>query len=146
MDAKEKTSVRIGGKTYHHNKKAHNLRCIFVCAGLSGQNLHQGWSTWSPGRISLPDADDDLDRAFKDLVFKSFWQRNYYSKVLTDLTYHSEMGMIRKTEERFNTTCGNCQLVCWKTRKERKENYEIIINSGVVEEGPNFSFKVVRNP
>ncbi len=146
MDPKEKTSFRIGGKTFTHNKKAHNLRCIFVCAGLSGQNLHQGWSTWSPGRITLPDSDNELDGAWKDFVFKNFWQRNYYSKVLTDLTYHSEKGFLRKTEDRFNTTCGNCQLVCWKTKKERQENYEILINSGIVQESPNNPFKVVKNP
>ena len=71
-------------------------------------------------------------------------KKNYYSKVFADLLYHSEFGLIRKKENRFATTCGNCQLVCWKTREERMQNYEILINSGVVEEGENFSFKVNR--
>jgi hypothetical protein len=60
------------------------------------------------------------------------------------LNCHSELGFVRKKEERFASTCGNCQLVCWEKKKQRKENYDILINSGEVEEGPDFSFRVVR--
>lgn len=129
---KQAATVTIGGRTFEHNRKAHNLRCIFVCAGLSGQNKHKGWSTWSRGRITLPEADDDLETFWKSFVFEKLGSDNYYSRVLANLTYHSELGFIRKTEERFDTTCGNCQLVCWKTRSERKENYEILVNGGSV--------------
>ncbi len=129
---KEEASVRIGGREIVHNRKRHNLRCIFVCAGFSGRNKHPGWSTWSPGRVQLPESDDGLEDAWKAFVLRNFWKKNYYSKVLTDLTYHSELGFIRKKEERFATTCGNCQIVCWETRKERKDNYEILINSTTV--------------
>jgi hypothetical protein len=81
----------------------------------------------------LPESDDQLEEFWKQFVFENIWQGNYYSKVLSDLTYHSELGFIRKTRERFATTCGNCQLICWKTRAERKENYDILVNGGVVE-------------
>jgi len=145
VNRKEKDFVEIGKQKFTHNKKAHNLRCIFVCAGFSGQNKHKGWSTWSPGRVDLPESDNDLEGFWKDFVSHNLWHRNYYSKVFADLLYHSELGFIRKKDERFATTCGNCQLVCWKTRKQREKNYEILINSGVVKEGQNFEFVVKKN-
>lgn len=132
INPKEKTAVTIGGRSFEHNKKAHNLRCIFVCAGFSGQNKHAGWSTWSPGRVILPESDDALELFWKKFVTTNMWYRNFYSKVMADLQYHSEKGFIRKETDRFATTCGNCQLVCWQTRELRRENYEILVNSGVV--------------
>jgi len=129
---KEKTAVTIGGRSVEYNRKGHNLRCVFVCAGFSGQNKHAGWSTWSPGRVTLPESDDALEAFWKTFVTENLWNRNFYSKVLGDLQYHSEKGFIRKESERFASTCGNCQLVCWQTRDLRKENYDLIINSGVV--------------
>ena len=114
-------------------------------AGLSGQNKYKGWTTWSPGRVTLPEADNELEEFWKRFVQKNLWRKNYYSKVFSDLLYHSEFGFIRKKEDRFPSTCGNCQLVCWETRKQRKDNYDILTNSPMVEAGEDFSFKVVRN-
>jgi hypothetical protein len=64
---------------------------------------------------------------------------------MSDLIFHTEYGFIRKPKDRFMTTCGFCQFVCSRTRKERKENYEIILEGGEVAEGPNFRFKVLRS-
>ncbi|MBW1894077.1 MAG: hypothetical protein JRF40_00895 [Deltaproteobacteria bacterium] len=93
IHSKETDRIIIGGKAFEHNEKGHNLRCTFVCAGL---------------------------------------------------TYHTEHGPVRKKEERFKVTCGNCLFVCAGTMKERNQNYEILVNSGEVIEGPEFSFQVVR--
>ena len=142
---REKAQLTIGGKLFTHARKGHNLRCIFCCAGFTGQSRHKGWSTWSPGRITLPETDDRIEAFWDDFVKENLWQHNYYSKVLGDLTFHSEYGFLNKPYERFMTTCGNCQIVCWKTRSERKENYEILVRSGEVVEGPDFSFKVINN-
>ncbi len=142
---KEEDRVRIGRKTFTHNKKAHNLRCILVCGGLSGQSMHKGWSTWSPGRIRVPETDEHIEAFWDEFVLENGWRHNYYSKVLTDLVYHAEHGFIRREEDRFRTTCGFCQFVCSSTREDRKENYEAILASGEVEEGPGFSFRVVKN-
>ena len=141
----DKTEVTIAGKTSTHNRKAHNLRCILVCAGFSGQNLHKGWSTWSPGRITLPEKDEDIERFWDAFAKENAWKHNYSSKVMSDLIFHTEYGFIRKPKDRFMTTCGFCQFVCSRTRKERKENYEIILEGGEVAEGPNFRFKVLRS-
>jgi epoxyqueuosine reductase QueG len=142
---KKEDRVRIGGKTFTHNKKGHNLRCIIVCGGLSGQSMHKGWSTWSPGRITVPDTDENIETFWNEFVLENGWKHNYYSKVLTNLVYHAEHGFIRRDQDRMRTTCGFCQFVCSKTRKERKENYEAILASGEVVEGPGFSFRVAKS-
>jgi epoxyqueuosine reductase len=136
--------VTIGEKTFTHAKKAHNLRCIFCCAGFTGQDRHKKWSTWSPGRISLPENDHDLVEFWNTFVKNNIYKHNYYSKNLTDLQFHTEYGLVRKPYDRFMTTCGNCQMVCWETREQRKKNYDILTHGGEVVEGPNFSFKVIR--
>ncbi|MCP4132728.1 MAG: hypothetical protein GY754_17315 [bacterium] len=129
---KEEDSVSIGGTTYTHNKKAHNLRCIFVCGGFSGQNKYTNWSTWSPGRVPLPDTDEGLEDALKNMVTANLGKKNHYSGTLANLSYHSELGYIRKTEERFAPHCGFCQLVCSKERKEREKNYDIIQQAAII--------------
>jgi len=144
MNMKEKAEVTIGGKTFTHNKKGHNLRCILVCAGFSGQNKHKGWSTWSPGRLDLPGDDREMPAWWERFAKDNAWRHNYYSHVMANLVFHTEYGFIRKPKDRFMTTCGFCQFVCAKTREERKDLYDLIVESGEVVEGPDFSFNVVR--
>ena len=142
---REEDRVWIGRKTFTHNRKRHNLRCILVCGGLSGQSMHKGWSTWSPGRIRIPESDENIEAFWNEFVLKNGWRHNYHAKVLTDLVYHAEHGFIRRDCDRMRTTCGFCQFVCSRTRKERKENYEAILASGEVVEGPGFSFRVMKS-
>lgn len=144
MHPKGEDHVIIGGKKFVHNKKAANLRCIMVCAGFSGQSKHKAWSTWSPGRLDLPESDDALPAYWEKFVKDNLWRQNHYSKTLADLNYHTEHGHIRKTLERFPTTCGNCQFVCGKTRKERRESFKLLANGGEAHEGPDGKWQVVR--
>ena len=144
MHLKEKDHIAIGGRRFIHAKKGHNLRCIFCCAGFTGQDLYSDWSTWSPGRISLPKDDSSLEEFWNSFAKSNIYKHNYYAKTLSNLQFHTEYGLVRKPYDRFMTTCGNCQMVCWETREQREENYDILVHSGVVEEGPNFSFRVVR--
>lgn len=140
----EEVHVMIGGRRHTHARKGHNLRCIFCCAGFTGKDRHPEWSTWSPGRISLPDDDDDIVGFWNSFAKSNLWKHNYYSRCLGDLVFHSDYGFIRKPHDRFRTTCGNCQFVCWETREQRLENYRILTHGGEVVEGPDFSFKVAR--
>jgi epoxyqueuosine reductase len=144
MHPKMEDHVTIGDRRFIHAKKGHNLRCIFCCAGFTGQDLHKKWSTWSPGRISLPGDDNSLESFWNSFAKSTIYKHNYYAKTLSDLQFHTEYGLVRKPYDRFMTTCGNCQMVCWETLEQRKENYDILVRSGVVVEGPNFSFKVIR--
>jgi epoxyqueuosine reductase len=132
IHAKQRDAVTIGARRFEHNKKAHNLRCILVCAGFSGQSEIPGWSTWSPGRLKLPARDEELEPYWSALLKDNLWRGNHVSKVLSDLVFHTEYGFVDKPHDRFETTCGNCQLVCWRDRAERKENYKLLKRGGVV--------------
>ena len=132
ISIKEKERVSLGGKTFVHNKKGHHLRCLFVCAGFSGQNEDLGWSTWSPGRIRLPKSDTDLVAFWGRFVRDNIWKNNFYASVLADLVFHTKFGFIDKKKDRFASTCGNCQLICWKEREDRQKNMEILFASGEV--------------
>ena len=145
INMKEKDSVTIGGREFVHNKKGHNLRCTIVCAGFSGQSKYKGWSTWSPGRFELPEDQQELERAWREFMAKNLGRNNWYSHVLGNVIHHTEYGMIRRLEKRHRVTCGNCQLVCWKTRQERLENYDILVESGEILEGPGFTFVRAKN-
>jgi len=145
INIKEKERVNVGEKTFAHNKKGSNIRCSIVCAGLSGQSKFSGWSTWSPGRITLPETDVNIQKFWDTLVMDNLWQDNWYSKTLKNLALaHDQAFMDEQAKYRVKATCGNCQLVCWKTRKEREYNYELLTTSGEVIQDQGLGFKVVR--
>jgi len=126
---KERDHVDIGGRRFVHNRKASNLRCIMVCGGFSGQSRFPEWSTWSKGRVALPEDDADLQRSWDQLVANHLGYENHHSGTLADLLYHSEYGYVRKLKERFRTTCGYCQFVCAPTSNRRRELYELLTSA-----------------
>ncbi len=135
---KSETAIRIGGRNFIHNEKRHNLRCVFVCGGFSGQNKHRQWSTWSPGRVPLPESDKALLGFWKNFVLNNLWRENYAAKILSDLTFHTQYGHVNKPHDRFDITCGNCQFVCAPTRAQRQKNLALLRSSGVVTEPPSY--------
>lgn len=136
MHPRREAEVTIGGRRHVHTDKASNLRCIFVCGGLTGQSRDSRWSTWSPGRIRLPESDDELPGLWARVARASLGGDNHYSRTLASLQYHSDHGFLNKTEDRFAVTCGFCQLVCAPTRAERQRMRQIIMDSGSVEAVP----------
>ncbi len=136
MHPKLEDGVTIGGRRHVHTRKANNLRCIFVCGGLTGQSRYPRWSTWSPGRIQLPDSDGPLSGLWARVARASLGRDNHYSRTLAALQYHSDHGFLHKTEERFDVTCGFCQLVCAPTRDERERLRRIIVDAGSVQAVP----------
>jgi epoxyqueuosine reductase QueG len=131
IHARRQETVSVGGRTHTHNRKAHNLRCIFVCGGLTGQNRHPGWSTWCEGRIKLADDDEDLARQWIQVARRSLGLGDHTARALADLSYLSEYGYIRNPEDRFAPTCGNCQHVCAGSREERVRLYRLILGRDV---------------
>ena len=56
ISMREETQVSIAGRTYVHNKKAHNLRCHVTCGGANGVPYPDAkWSTWSYSGSSSPE-------------------------------------------------------------------------------------------
>ncbi len=132
MDQREEDGVTIGGRRMVHSQRAHNLRCVFICGGLSGQSRDSRWSTWSSGRVRLPDDDDALPGLWQRMARASLGTRNHYSRTLADLQYHSDHGYSSRRQDRFKVTCGFCQHVCAPTRQRRKALYKVIVASGCV--------------
>ncbi len=116
--------VELGDRVFVHNRKASNLRCILVCGGFTGQSRHPGWSTWCEGRVELPQGDGELQACWDELLRSSLGRASHGAKAFAALAYHSEHGYLRKTEERFQPSCGYCQLVCAPTRQERRALFQ----------------------
>jgi len=137
IHTKAKDQIEIGGHTYSHNRKANNLRCILVCGGFTGQSRYPKWSTWSAGRVTVPEDDAELQRCWDELIETNLTGRNHASKTLADLIYHSEYGFVRKPEDRFQTTCGYCQFVCAPERDHRRELHRLLSSSSSAPERAN---------
>ncbi len=102
------------------------------------------WSTWSYKMLELPGPGDD----------DAFMQK------VKEHCQDPKNRMLRQTIEFFETvdfpelehfndfingvlakvlTCGNCMLICWPDKEDRKENYRLLTTSGRVirgEDGP----------
>jgi hypothetical protein len=51
---------------------------------------------------------------------------------LDDNTFTDYRAAMFNPEWFSNTVCGNCRIVCWPNRDDRKENQKLVSNSGVV--------------
>ncbi len=121
MDTKEKESLTIGGIAYSYSKRRSQLRCQFVCGGYSGLHQSGKWSSWSPGRWSLPESDDNILAA----LLPGFRAYNKWPEIQGG-QYHI---MMRK---KLLLTCGNCQLICHPEKEERLRRHKMLVESGVV--------------
>jgi hypothetical protein len=111
----------MGGWEFTYAKRKSYLRCEFVCGGMTGLHPSGKWSTWSPGRFSIPEDDG----AFRDAMIrgiKAYDRRPRMEGGFPHLLMRSNLYL----------TCGNCQLLCRPTLAERKENFRILTSSGVV--------------
>jgi epoxyqueuosine reductase QueG len=121
MDPGKRSTVAMGGWEFTYAKRKSYLRCEFVCGGMTGLHPSGKWSTWSPGRFSIPEDDG----AFRDAMIrgiKAYDRRPRMEGGFPHLLMRSNLYL----------TCGNCQLLCRPTLAERKENFRILTSSGVV--------------
>jgi len=118
--------LEIGGRSFEHNRKASNLRCVLVCGGFSGQSRFPGWSTGSRGRVTLPADDGDLQACWDALMLRSLGRASHGSETFATMAHHAEYGFVRRPVRRFEATCGYCQHVCAADRKERAALYRAI--------------------
>ncbi len=121
MDAKEEESLTIGGIPCTYSRRRSQLRCQFVCGGYSGLHQSGKWSSWSPGRWSIPESDDNILAA----LWPGFKAYNKWPEIEGG-QYHT---MMRK---KLLLTCGNCQLICHPEKEERLRRHKMLIESGVV--------------
>jgi epoxyqueuosine reductase QueG len=130
VEASEATRVVVGGRTWVHNRRPHNLRCVFVCGGITGQSRYPGWSTWSEGRFELADDDRELPTQWVRLAREHLGRGTPTARALADLAHHSEHGFVLRGRARFAPTCGFCQLVCAGERRARVRAYRLVLGRG----------------
>jgi len=121
MDPEQQTTVTLGGREFSYSKRKNYLRCEFVCAGMTGLHPTRKWSTWSPGRFTIPEDD----RAFRDAMIagiKAYSRRPPMEGGFPHILMRQKLYL----------TCGNCQLLCWPDPEDRKENFRILTSSGAV--------------
>jgi len=144
FNSKEEDSFTLGGYTFSFAKRNNVARCYTVCGGNSGLDKTGEWSTWSPGRTSYPETEEDADRTFvhlfthpiKKLRVKGEEGSFGESELLKDniaREYISSGEIASNTfTKNFILTCGACQLICWGNHNETIENSKILMNSGCV--------------
>jgi len=136
---KDETHVQIAGKTYTHNKKAPNLRCVVTCGGANGvRRPNAKWSTWSYKALDLPGPEDE--EAFERKVHE--YARDPKERLLKALVMDLDKRDFVELEDfkqfwqhKVIITCANCMLICWPDLKDRKENYRHLVTSGRVFRG-----------
>jgi len=127
FDKKKAQSVTIGGVEFTYAVRRNYLRCDFCCGGFTGLARSGKWSTWSPGRLPIPEDDDDLFKEFLRGV-ELYGKRpplpgGFPHPALQDYKQH--------------LTCGNCQIVCWGNREDTRENVKLLHGSGCVLQRPD---------
>jgi epoxyqueuosine reductase QueG len=135
MDEKERTTVSIGSMEFSYSMRRSYQRCDLVCGGFAGLSRNRKWSTWSPGRFELPDADEDFEPALIEAIVASAPRPE-----IPGGFYHPAMPGVRK----LNVTCANCQLICHPERAERKRRYRLLTRGGVVVQNPDGSLEAVK--
>jgi epoxyqueuosine reductase QueG len=132
MDPEEESRVTLGGKEFAYSRRKNYLRCEFVCGGMTGLHPSGKWSTWSPGRFSIPEEDG----AFREAMIrgiKAYDRRPEMEGGFPHILMRAKLYL----------TCGNCQLLCWPDPADRKENYRILTSTGVVIQKPDGTLRRV---
>lgn len=125
--------VRIAGIDEEIAEKRPNTCCWIGCTGYHGLSANKKWSNWSPYRLGypLPQDKSELD----DLNIRL--QKADPQMHLDDNSFTDYRKAMFDPDWFTNTVCGNCRLVCWKSRKEREENRRLIVDSGIVVLNPD---------
>ena len=137
MHKRDIEHVTLGGIDFSYSKRRPTGRCAPVCTASTGLHPSGKWSTWSPGRLRIPDNDDPGE--LRGAMLKAVGLSNQWPEVPDAGVY--VLGSIIKTK-RFEA-CSYCQLVCTPDPEERKRRYKLIVNSGVVVQNLGGSLEAV---
>lgn len=134
MKPKEKIEVSLGNQIFSYADRRSYLRCQYVCGGFTGLHPSGKWSTWSPGRFTIPDDDSGMAPLFINSI-------NAYNTRPEGPGghYHSLM------ESKLYSTCANCQLICVPDKEERKHRYGLLTENGVVVQHPDGSLEAMSS-
>jgi len=133
MDEEDETHVSMGGVAFAYSKRRSYHRCDLVCGGFTGLHPSGKWSCWSPGRLPIPDNDEEFLPVLVEAM--EAWAKR---PPIPGGHYHPLM-----PGGKLALTCGNCQLICHPDRAERKRRYKMLRNSGVVIQHADGSLEAV---
>lgn len=123
----EQTSVTIGGRQFVYNRKRGDLRCVIGCGGFTGLSMDGKWSSWSTGRATLPDNDEELPEFFARL------RDDPVNAAATRNITFGPRGVLDRPKKNIKTTCNHCITVCSGPLEVRKKWMDLLFHSGVVE-------------
>ena len=132
MDPEEESRVTLGGREHTYSKRRSYHRCEYVCGGFTGLHPSGKWSTWSPGRLPIPETDKEFMGALARGV------ETYRHRPALDGGFYNPL-----LDKRIGLTCGNCQIVCVADKEERKRRYKMLTESGCVVQNPDGSLAVL---
>lgn len=133
IDKKKSVTVRVAGMYEEIARKKPNTCCWIGCTGYHGLSPNKKWSNWSPYRLGspLPENKAELDSLNIRL------QKADPIMHLEENSFNDYRSAMFNPDWFTNTVCGNCRSVCWPKREDRKENMQLIVNSGVVALNPD---------
>jgi epoxyqueuosine reductase QueG len=127
FDKKREQTVTLGGKTFTHAARNSYALCAIVCTGFTGMSRDGKWSTWSPGRMTIP------ENATEEALYATLQVANdKYAKRPPRTDGDGGFTPATNTELNIRLTCACCQIICGANKDERKENYRLLKNSGCV--------------
>jgi epoxyqueuosine reductase len=133
MDSTIDTTVTLGGVEFSYSKRKHHNRCDYVCGGFTGLHKSGKWSTWSPGRFPIPEKDEEflpaLIQAIKPNIKRPSLGGGFHHFLVPG--------------GKVSLTCGNCAVICVSDKEERKNRYDLLVESGVVVQNPDGSLEAV---
>jgi epoxyqueuosine reductase len=121
----EKELDGIDGINYQTAKKAHPMRCVYVCTGSTGYNGGK-WSTWSAARFGIPKEDDKLIEIFQNKAIPAQSQRNELYGIKGGFFHPFYPGY------KMEYSCSLCQFICHPKKEVRSERYKKLVKSGVI--------------
>ncbi len=138
---KDKSKTQsLGGFTYTHADAKSVSRCIMVCGGLTGLHSSGKWSSWSPGRFSIPEDEERIrDKTFRAFVAQTKWPKNE-RQVVDAVSLHPDHPLFGNI---MLPTCAHCGLVCFGDKRETAKNLKLLRNSGCVIQWPDSSIEVM---
>ena len=126
-------SLTLGGVTFTHAARKTYLLCQMCCGGFTGLHSSGRWSSWSPGRFSVPEGE----KALLSELLRAMSQYQKWPRVSAGYQNPAFEGA------NLNMTCGNCQIVCWGDKKERAQNVKLLHTSGCIVQEPDGSLHVL---
>ena len=115
----------IGGVKFKTAKKAHPMRCSYVCTGGTGYKNGK-WSTWSPARFNIPEDDSELIETFQKKAIPAQFKRSNMNGIEGGFYHPFYPGY------KIEYACSMCQFICHPQKDIRKERYRKLITSGVI--------------